>query len=118
MSVNTKLYRRNDSALPHGAARWVLVYQEPPVVAFNSGLRGLTCVSHDGSPSLLLSSEGTGNVYRLDHLPHGQLDAPVTRKPGQMLTPVLEFSRPAPSARCWPLPAWRSRPPGAGRSTT
>lgn len=92
VSVNTRLYRRSDGALAQGAARWVLVYQEPPVGAFNSGLRGLTCVSHDGSPSLLLSSEGTGNVYRLDYLPHGQPDAPVTRKPGQALTPVLEFS--------------------------
>ena len=92
VSVNTKLYRRNDGTLTRGAARWVLVYQEPPVGAFNSGLRGLTCVSHDGSPSLLLSTEGSGNVYRLDHLPQGQLDAPVTGKPGQALTPVLEFS--------------------------
>ena len=92
VSVNTKLYRRNDGALAHEAARWVLVYQEPPVGPLNSGLRGLTCVSHDGSPSLLLSTEGTGNVYRLDHLPQGQLDAPVTGKPGQVLAPVLEFS--------------------------
>ena len=92
VSVNTKLYRRNDGTLTRGAARWVLLYQEPPVGAFNSGLRGLTCVSHDGSPSLLLSTEGTGDVYRLDHLPQGQLDASVTGKPGQALTPVLEFS--------------------------
>jgi hypothetical protein len=92
VSVNTKLYRRNDGVLARGAARWVLVYQEPPVGAFNSGLRGLTCVSHDGSPSLLLSTEGSGNVYRLDRLPRGQLDAPVTGKPGRALTPVLEFS--------------------------
>ena len=28
---------------------------------------------HDGSPSLLLSTEGNGNVYRFDDLPRGQL---------------------------------------------
>ena len=115
VSVNTKLYRRNDGALAPGAARWVLVYQEPPVGPLNSGLRGLTCVSHDGSPSLLLSSEGTGNVYRLDHLPHGQLDAPVTGKPGQMLTPVLEFSPVSAIRRM--LAAYGAVVPATGRGS-
>ena len=73
-SINTKLFRRNDGELPPGVARWVLVYQEPPVGAFNSGLRGLTCVAHDGSPALLFSTEGNGDVYRIDHLPLGRLD--------------------------------------------
>ncbi len=92
VSVNTRLYRRNDGTLASGASRWALVYQEPPVGALNSGLRGLTCVSHDGRPSLLLSSEGTGNVYRLDHLPRGELGRPAPGRPDQVLTPVLEFS--------------------------
>ena len=101
VTINTKLYRRNDGALPAGAARWVVVYQEPPVGPFNSGLRGLTCVTHDGSPSLLLSAEGNGNVYRLGHLPRGQLDEPASASPGHGLAglvPVLEF-RPVPAIR-------------------
>jgi hypothetical protein len=73
VSINTKLFRRNDGSLPSGVPRWTLVDQEPPVGPFNSGLRGISCVSHEGSPSLLFSTEGSGNVYRLDHLPTGQL---------------------------------------------
>ena len=80
VSINTKLYRRNDGKLPTGVARWSLVYQEPPVGPRNSGLRGLTCVTHNGSPSLLVSTEGDGNVYRFDHLGSGAL------------VPILEFS--------------------------
>jgi hypothetical protein len=92
VTINTKLYRRNDGTLPSGTARWALVYQEPPVGAFNSGLRGLSCVRHGRSPALLLSTEGNGDVYRIDHLPHGQLDGSAG------LTPALEFA-PIPSIR-------------------
>lgn len=95
VTINTKLYRRNDGDLPPGVARWVLLYQEPPVGMSNSGLRGLTCITHLGSPSLLLSTEGNGNVYRIDHLPERQLDDPPTASPGhglRGLTPILEFA--------------------------
>ena len=95
VTINTKLYRRNDGDLPPGVARWVLLYQEPPVGMSNSGLRGLTCVTHLGSPALLLATEGNGDVYRIDHLPRGQLDDPATATPGdglRGLTPVLEFA--------------------------
>ncbi|HUH70812.1 MAG TPA: hypothetical protein VLZ05_19220 [Mycobacterium sp.] len=85
-SINTKLFRRNEGNLPPGVARWVQVYQGAPVGPRNSGLRGLTCITHDSTPSLLLSTEGTGNVYRFDHLPTGLLDSSVT------LEPTLEFS--------------------------
>jgi hypothetical protein len=88
VTINTRLYRRNDGDLPPGVPRWVLVYQEPPVGAFNSGLRGVSCVRHDGAPALIVSTEGTGNVYRFDHLPRGRLDA----APGVALTPTLELS--------------------------
>ncbi len=101
VTVDTKLYRRNDGTLPSGAPRWVLMYQEPPVGAFNSGLRGLTCVSHGGAPALLLSTEGSGDVYRISHLPRGQLAASATGTPGNgvaALTPVLEFA-PIPGIR-------------------
>ena len=101
VTVNTKLYRRNDGALSPGAARWVLVYAEPPVGSFNSGLRGLTCVTHDGAPALLLSTEGTGNIYRLDHLPRGSLAATAPPGAGQTaagLTLTLDFS-PIPAVR-------------------
>jgi hypothetical protein len=90
VTVNTKLYRRNDGTLPPLMPRWVLAYQAPPVGQFNSGLRGVSCITHDGAPSLLLSTEGNGNVYRFDHLPRGQLSEPA---PGRApLTPILEWS--------------------------
>jgi hypothetical protein len=95
-TINTNLYRRNDGALAPGVARWQLVYKEPPVGAHNSGLRGISCVSHQGSPSLLVSTEGSGNVYRFDQLPSGQIDdAESTVTPW---VPVLEFS-PIPAIR-------------------
>ncbi len=101
VTINTKLYRRNDGELPPGVARWVLVYREPPVGMSNSGLRGLTCITHLGSPSLLLSTEGNGDVYRIDHLPRSRLDDPATASPGhglRGLTPVFEFA-PIPALR-------------------
>jgi hypothetical protein len=73
VTINTKMFRRNDGTQPSGATRWTLVYQEPPVGPFNSGLRGMTCITHDGAPALLFSTEGTGDVYRLDDLPQSQL---------------------------------------------
>ncbi len=95
-TIDTNLYRRNDGVLPSGVARWVLVYKEPPVGAHNSGLRGISCVSHDGSPSLLVSTEGNGNVYRFDDLPNGQIDA--AGSAATPLVPNLEFS-PIPAIR-------------------
>jgi hypothetical protein len=95
VSINTKLFRRNDGHLPRGAARWVLVYQGPPVGPRNSGLRGLTCITHAGSPSLLLSTEGNGKVFRFDHLPRGRLLGSATPSGGRLpggLLPSLEFS--------------------------
>jgi hypothetical protein len=95
VTINTKMFRRNDGTLASGMPRWTLVYQEPPVGAFNSGLRGLSCVTHDGSPVLLFSTEGSGDVYRLDDLPKGQLASagsvgPVHPFPG--LAATLEFA--------------------------
>ena len=74
-TINTTLYRRNDGALSSDIPRWVPVYRAPPVGPHNSGLRGITCITHDGSASLLISTEGNGNVYRFDKLPPGQLDS-------------------------------------------
>ena len=95
VTINTKLFRRNDGSLPTGVPRWTLVDQEPPVGPFNSGLRGISCVSYEGSPSLLFSTEGSGDVYRLDHLPTGQLPDAGTMSlshpyPGMVST--LEFA--------------------------
>jgi hypothetical protein len=92
VSINTKLFRRNDGRLPPGVTRWVLVYEAPPVGPHNSGLRGLTCTTHDGSRSLLVSTEGNGRVYRLGHLPRGQLTS------ARSLVAHLEFS-PIPAIR-------------------
>ncbi len=100
-TINTKLYRRNDGILAPGVARWVLVYQEPPVGVHNSGLRGITCITQHGSPSLLVSTEGNGDVYRLDDLPRGQIDASSSAAPGAGVTGLvstLEFS-PIPAIR-------------------
>lgn len=89
-TLNTKLYRRNDGSLPSGTPRWALVYQSGPAVPYNSGLRGLTCVTHGGSPSLLVSTEGNGKVYRFDKLPQGQVDS--TMAGPAALAPTLEFT--------------------------
>ncbi len=100
-TINTRLYRRNDRSLPSGTQRWSLLYQEPPVGPHNSGLRGLTCVVYDGTPALLLSTEGDGDVYRLDHLPQGRVGATTTVRPGHPaagLAVSLEFS-PIPAIR-------------------
>ena len=82
VTINTDMFRRNDGTLPSGMPRWALVYREPPVGAFNSGLRGLTCIADNGAPSLLFSTEGSGDIYRLDHLPGGQLAADASVGPG------------------------------------
>jgi hypothetical protein len=100
-TINTTLYRRNDGTLPSGVPPWVPVYQAPAVGPHNSGLRGVTCLSHRGSPSLLISTEGDGNVYRFDHLPLGQLDTALRPNPGSVadgLVQTLEFA-PIPAIR-------------------
>ncbi len=100
-TINTMLYRRNDGTLPSGIPRWVPVYRAPPVGPHNSGLRGITCLAHNGSPSLLISTEGNGNVYRFDHLPRGQLDTTSRPSPGSLadgLAQTLEF-QPIPAIR-------------------
>jgi hypothetical protein len=100
-TINTTLYRRNDGSLPSGVPRWVPVYRAPPVGPHNSGLRGITCLAHDGSPSLLISTEGNGNVYRFDHLPMGQLDPTSSPNSGSVadgLVQTLEF-QPIPAIR-------------------
>ncbi len=115
VTINTRLFRRNDGSLPAGVPRWVLVYQERPVGAFNSGLRGLTCVTHRGSPALVASTEGDGDVYRFDHLPDGRLDgAPAPGTRGR-LTPTLEFS-PVPAIRSM-LAAQGTTLPATGRGS-
>ncbi|HWF16230.1 MAG TPA: hypothetical protein VG244_08640 [Acidimicrobiales bacterium] len=88
VTINTTLFRRNEGVLAPGADRWEPVYTEPPVGAYNSGLRGLTCVSQGGRPALLFSSEGSGDVYRIDHLPQGQLSGTTTLKPILEFTPI------------------------------
>ena len=94
VTINTKMFRRNDGALSAGVPRWTLVDQEPPVGPFNSGLRGISCIIHDESPSLLFSIEGSGDVYRLDRLPTGQLspaEAVSLSQPYPGMTSTLEF---------------------------
>ncbi len=80
VTIGTRMYRRNDGALPAGGDRWSLVYTAPPVGAFNSGIRGISCITHAGAPALLASTEGNGDVFRFDNVnaPH--------------LTPTLEWS--------------------------
>jgi hypothetical protein len=111
VSINVKLFRRNDGSLPAGVPRWVLVYQAPPVGANNSGLRGISCISHSGAPSLLVSTEGNGDVFRFDHLPRGQLDTSAS------LVPVLEFSPVPRFAPCSQPTVPGCRPPAKARSS-
>ena len=117
-TINTTLYRRNDGALPSGASRWVPVYRAPPVGPHNSGLRGITCVTHDHSPSLLLSTEGNGNVYRFDDLPAGRLTSTLAPGPGSVadgLVQTLEF-QPIPAIRQM-LATQGTRVPATGRGS-
>jgi hypothetical protein len=117
-TINTTLFRRNDGALSPGIPRWVPVYRAPPVGPHNSGLRGITCLAHNGSPSLLLSTEGSGNVYRFDHLPRGQLDTTESPNPGAVadgLVQTLEF-QPIPAIRQM-LSTQGSTIPAAGRGS-
>jgi hypothetical protein len=94
VSINTKLFRRSDGELPPDVPRWALVYQAPSVGAFNSGLRGLTCVTHNGAPSLLVSTEGNGDVLRLDHLPSGDHSEAAPRLvPSVELAPIALIRR-------------------------
>lgn len=100
-TINATLYRRNDGTVPSTVPRWAPVLQARPVGPHNSGLRGITCLNHNGSPSLLSSTEGNGNVYRLDHLPRGQLDTTARPSPGSVadgLVKTLEF-QPIPAIR-------------------
>lgn len=58
-------------------------------------------MTYDGAPALLLSSEGSGDVYRLDHLPRGPLRGSTTVSPGQPaagLVVTREFT-PIPAIR-------------------
>jgi hypothetical protein len=88
VTINTTLFRRNDGSLLPGVSRWQQVYAAPPVGAYNSGLRGLSCIAQDGRPALLFSTEGNGDVYRMDHLPTAQLDSPITMKPSLEFKPI------------------------------
>lgn len=115
-TINTTLYRRNDGNLPAGIARWVPLYREASVGAHNSGLRGITCITHESSPSLLVSTEGNGDVYRFDHLPRGQIDVAASSRPesGVSLVHTLEFA-PIPAIRQMLSTTGTSVPPsGAG----
>ena len=92
VTINTRLFRRNDGPLPAGTPRWTLVYQAPPAGPRNSGLRGLTCIAHAGAAALLVSTEGSGDIYRFHRLPRERLS------PASLGTPTLEWS-PAPALR-------------------
>ncbi len=87
VTINTKLFRRQDGSLRPGSNRWLLSYRGAAVAAYNSGFRGLTCVNHAGRPALLFSTEGSGDVYRIDHLPSGIRPDATTKT----LAPALEF---------------------------
>jgi hypothetical protein len=82
----TVVYRRNDGALPAGVPRWVPVTASiGTAAAGNSGLRGLTCIQHQGRAALLVSPEGDGSVLRIDALPVGLVRVPM------MLSPATEL---------------------------
>jgi hypothetical protein len=117
-TINTTLYRRNDGVLGTDVPRWVPVYRAPPVGPHNSGLRGITCLTQNGSPLLLVSTEGNGNVYRFDHLPRGQLDVNLRPSPGSVaagLVQTLEF-QPIPAVRQM-LAAQGATIPATGRGS-
>jgi len=53
VTIKTKVFRRHDGPLAAGAPRWDLVYEAPPVGSGNSGLRGLSCIDHLGTPAFV-----------------------------------------------------------------
>ena len=56
VTINTKMFRRNDGSLPQGFPAGRSSIKSHRWAAFNSGFRGISCITHDGSPSLLFSS--------------------------------------------------------------
>ena len=97
VSINTKLYRRNDGALPAGVAS--LGARVPGAAGRRAQQRAARpdVHAHHGAPALLVSTEGNGDVYRLDHLPAGDLTTAAVPLAGR-LTPILEFA-PIPAIR-------------------
>ncbi len=98
VTIGTRMYRRNDGTVPAGSERWSLVYQAPPVGSFNSGLRGITCITHDGAPALLASTEGNGDVFRFDHVSAAHLTPTLEGQPIPAINQML-------SAHGTPVPA-------------
>lgn len=84
-TVRETLYRRREGDLASGAERWSRVYTAPVENARNSGLRGLTCIEHDGGPALLVAKEGRGEILRFD----ARGDEESSRADGS-LSPVVE----------------------------
>jgi hypothetical protein len=66
-TVGGALYRRADTT-PARWQRWIAL-ADVPASSANSGLRGLTCVTHEGAPALLASLEGAGSIGRISPLP-------------------------------------------------
>ncbi len=69
VTVRTSLFRRIDGVLPAGQERWVSAFTDTVENEQNSGLRGITCVDHDGSEALIVGREGSGEILRFEGLP-------------------------------------------------
>ncbi len=100
-TINTTLYRRNDGALPAGIPRWVPVYRAPPVGPHNSGLRGITCISHERVAVAAHLDRGQRQRVSIRRSPAGPARYHGATSPGSVadgLVQTLEF-RPAAAIR-------------------
>lgn len=67
-TVRGTLYRRrNDGGVdPATGGPWQPAWSVEVANPDNSGLRGVSCIEHDGAPAILLGVEGSGEILRFD----------------------------------------------------
>jgi len=67
-TVRGTLYRRrtDGGTDPATGGPWQPAWSVEVANPDNSGLRGVTCIEHDGAPAILLGVEGSGEIVRFD----------------------------------------------------
>lgn len=108
VTVRGTLYRRRTDSGTDAVTRgpwqpmWTVAVANPD----NSGLRGVSCVVHEGAPAILLGVEGSGEIVRFDAV--DRLGAAAVAP----LEPVLELDTRALIERT--LRAWGHAVPSSG----
>jgi hypothetical protein len=107
-TVRGTLYRRRTDASvdPVTGGPWQPVWTVAVANPDNSGLRGVTCIAHDGGSALLFGVEGSGEILRVDGVDgFGPFVA-------ESIEPTLEVSTPALITDT--LRAWGHQVPSIG----